>query len=224
MKTCRVCKQDRELEGFARDSSRPDGLANVCRTCDNQRSKRRYEAKVGRPTNGKQRAEWKRQRTCVYCSAQYMPHHVRQRFCSQRCEASRRQIWPDEATRKARRCAAERTAGGLSRYRRQQLLHGWQRAGRGCIFCDGACETVEHIIPVTRGGTNYEGNLAPACRACNASKGALLLMEWRVSSRLRRPSAAAGVGAKTSQRLGYRPAGFRFPAEPALSSGNPNAR
>jgi hypothetical protein len=30
-----------------------------------------------------------------------------------------------------------------------------------------------------RGGTNYEGNLTPACKQCNSSKAARLLVEWR---------------------------------------------
>jgi 5-methylcytosine-specific restriction endonuclease McrA len=39
--------------------------------------------------------------------------------------------------------------------------------------------TIDHIVPLARGGTNYEGNLTPACRPCNSSKGTLLLVEWR---------------------------------------------
>jgi len=30
--------------------------------------------------------------------------------------------------------------------------------------------TVEHIIPLSKGGTNYIDNIVPACRFCNLSK------------------------------------------------------
>lgn len=69
---------------------------------------------------------------------------------------------------------------GLSGHGRKRLLDRWRKQGRGCCYCDGPCETVEHLIPLKRGGTNYEGNLAPCCRACNGSKGALLVIEWKL--------------------------------------------
>lgn len=30
--------------------------------------------------------------------------------------------------------------------------------------------TMDHIVPVARGGTSTAGNVVPACRACNATK------------------------------------------------------
>lgn len=40
-----------------------------------------------------------------------------------------------------------------------------------CIYC-GSKEriTIEHLTPVSRGGTNEVSNLAPACLSCNSSK------------------------------------------------------
>lgn len=105
------------------------------------------------------------------------------RCCSYACSgewvrANRPRKHSDEATQKSRRRAAERDAGGLAQGRRLQLLERWRRQGRACLYCGGAAETVEHVVPITRGGTNFEGNLVPACRACNASKCDRLLMEW----------------------------------------------
>ena len=53
-----------------------------------------------------------------------------------------------------------------------------QEAGRRCGYCrtsskiTGQPLTVEHILPVTRGGSSDEGNLWLACRRCNEFKGA----------------------------------------------------
>jgi 5-methylcytosine-specific restriction endonuclease McrA len=39
--------------------------------------------------------------------------------------------------------------------------------------------SVEHIIPLSRGGTNDPENVVLACRRCNFSKQDRLLSEWR---------------------------------------------
>lgn len=49
-----------------------------------------------------------------------------------------------------------------------------------CAYCDtGGQMTMDHVIPIARGGGHRIGNLVPACETCNKSKGPLLLIEWR---------------------------------------------
>ncbi|MCP4748875.1 MAG: HNH endonuclease [Desulfobacteraceae bacterium] len=38
--------------------------------------------------------------------------------------------------------------------------------------------TMDHIIPLSRGGKSTKGNLAPACKDCNNMKKQLLPIEW----------------------------------------------
>ncbi len=38
--------------------------------------------------------------------------------------------------------------------------------------------TMDHIVPVARGGRSTRGNLVTACKACNNAKKQLLPMEW----------------------------------------------
>jgi 5-methylcytosine-specific restriction endonuclease McrA len=51
-----------------------------------------------------------------------------------------------------------------------------------CIFC-GATDniTVEHLIPLSRGGRHSIGNLAPSCKSCNSAKGTRTVMEFRLN-------------------------------------------
>ena len=49
-----------------------------------------------------------------------------------------------------------------------------------CIYCNlSKATTIDHIIPLSRKGTNELDNLAPSCLSCNSSKGAKLLKEWK---------------------------------------------
>lgn len=59
---------------------------------------------------------------------------------------------------------------GNSRYRRlrAQVL----QTHPACAYCGRVATEVDHIIPVSAGGTNTIHNLAPACTACNRRKGA----------------------------------------------------
>lgn len=38
--------------------------------------------------------------------------------------------------------------------------------------------TMDHIVPLSRGGKSKKGNLVPACKACNNKKKYLLPLEW----------------------------------------------
>lgn len=58
-----------------------------------------------------------------------------------------------------------------------------RRLAKGvCYYCDGlfsASElTMDHIVPMSRGGRSTKGNVVPACKTCNNKKKYLLPMEW----------------------------------------------
>ena len=57
-----------------------------------------------------------------------------------------------------------------------------RRASGICHYCGvdaGASElTMDHIVPVIRGGQSTRGNVVPACKACNAEKSHRLGFEW----------------------------------------------
>ena len=60
----------------------------------------------------------------------------------------------------------------------------WKRKrSRGiCHYCGGKFPasklTMDHIVPIVRGGESTKGNVAPACKECNTRKKYRLLMEW----------------------------------------------
>ena len=57
---------------------------------------------------------------------------------------------------------------------RQKMLEKVrERDGRACVYCAHTKYlTLDHLLPISRGGDNDERNLAMACRPCNSKKGA----------------------------------------------------
>ena len=60
----------------------------------------------------------------------------------------------------------------------------WKRriaAGR-CHYCGKQVSprelTMDHLVPLIRGGRSTKGNLVPACKECNSSKRHHLAFEW----------------------------------------------
>jgi hypothetical protein len=54
-----------------------------------------------------------------------------------------------------------------------------EKHGGKCASCRGGKYLViDHIIPLSRGGTNTKDNIQPLCVQCNSSKGNKLPEEW----------------------------------------------
>jgi len=51
-----------------------------------------------------------------------------------------------------------------------------------CYYCNSEFEpaelTMDHIVPVSRGGCSTKGNVVPCCKECNSKKKYLLPIEW----------------------------------------------
>jgi RNase P/RNase MRP subunit p29 len=48
-----------------------------------------------------------------------------------------------------------------------------------CNYCGAPSKHIDHIIPMSRGGTHSIGNLTASCASCNLSKGAKFITEWK---------------------------------------------
>jgi 5-methylcytosine-specific restriction endonuclease McrA len=57
----------------------------------------------------------------------------------------------------------------------------FERDDYTCQYCGahGVALECDHIVPVVKGGTHGTDNLKTACRACNRSKAAKSIEEWR---------------------------------------------
>ena len=167
------------------EGSRPEGQSR-CRTC------RGIEAQPYGPRPGSVRPRPAVRLTiCPWCSTEFVG---RNKCCSRKCawaSAGEQQRVRALDSPHQRRCDRAKSALGLSSSERSNLLARWMRQGKSCAYCDALATTVDHVIPLVRGGTNYEGNLVPACRSCNSRKAARLVIEWRMGRKARGRSSDA---------------------------------
>jgi 5-methylcytosine-specific restriction endonuclease McrA len=90
----------------------------------------------------------------------------------------------------------------LSRYVRVPYRHAvpmtragvLRRDGRRCAYCGKRADTIDHVVPRSRGGAHTWDNCVAACRTCNSRKADRLIEElgWKLSVSPRAPDRAAG--------------------------------
>jgi len=74
--------------------------------------------------------------------------------------------------------ARQGTWNGAHWIRREKRLAIYLRDQFRCVYCNrnlakvkAKLRVLDHVIPVTKGGTNHESNLATCCSRCNNQKG-----------------------------------------------------
>lgn len=173
--------------------------ARKCRTCDHiGYGKGLTSNYTCHPCRAKQRPTIS---VCPQCGETFTPKRSNggwTKTCSPACNGKSHRRADHDGSPRAKRLARE-AIEGLTARQRTKLLHKWRKQQRPCTWCaQGSPETVDHVLPLARGGTNWEGNLLPACRSCNSSRAERLVMEWRLGKpvgngyarpRLRQPKA-----------------------------------
>lgn len=88
---------------------------------------------------------------------------------------------PDAKIRRQQAYASRRSRklGNGGSHTAADLRRLFNRFKGKCAYCGADAQHVDHVVPLARGGSNSIGNLLPACKSCNLSKHASLLIEWR---------------------------------------------
>lgn len=163
-KKCGRCGEVKPLDAFHRSKGNRDGRHRRCKLCRSQT----YE-----PTE----SERSRARAKY---AEDQAHRARENERVRSWKAANPEaVRVHNARRRALIAGAEQDG-----HTWEELLESWEERGLyGCVLqgprCTGEPETVEHVIPLDRGGSHTVGNLVPSCAPCNLSKGTRLLSEWQ---------------------------------------------
>jgi 5-methylcytosine-specific restriction endonuclease McrA len=178
-KICRQCGGDSQpLTEFPKHKQMADGHLNVCKTCKAAYLKG-YHAENKKKHNAGSRAEY-----ATRMGTQEGRDKERDRIAQWR--ADHPEAWK-AARSKAQKSARGKATAALSKKTRRAREEGtrtgtisvkgvYLRYGMRCSICDKPIElqveaTIDHVVPLARGGTHTEDNLRPAHRRCNAWKG-----------------------------------------------------
>lgn len=138
-------------------------------------------------------------RKCGWCGVEFSPIRSDAVRCSSRCNRLYRySVDPKYGSRKAREWSLANPD------RRRAISHNysskrrvwetesgrvepkdWERTvrryGGKCAYCGvGGPLHMDHVVPLSRGGSHTIGNVVPACPPCNLSKGGKFITEWRL--------------------------------------------
>ena len=85
--------------------------------------------------------------------------------------------YPELKNDKEARRRAKKLSNGVFEIKHSELIKLYSSP---CLYC-GSIKNIEadHVIPISRGGRHSIGNLVPACKRCNISKGKKTIMEWK---------------------------------------------
>ena len=202
-KLCNQCGDMKPVSAFSKQKSSKDGLRWQCKACDAGYMKRwradhcaevavyngryRTEHREEAVSYGKEYREEHREELLAYFKQYNTAHrrekatwHAAHREENREKRAAYNRQWSEENR--------EKEAAGSQRRRARKMavtiedfdvMEVWERDGEVCTYC-GSTEdlTLDHVVPLSRGGTHALANLRVACRSCNSSKGAKELDEW----------------------------------------------
>lgn len=188
-KTCSTCAEAKPatLEYFAPESRVGDGLTARCRACKKARRDPAAElARVQRWYAQNKPAAQRRSRRW------YDTHRAEKaRYDRDRYELQRDRILPRARVTgrlwRARNLERLRLSEQRRRARKAAVLNDLTAAqwaeivayfGGWCAYClqPVPSPTIDHLRPISRGGSHTATNVVPACGPCNSSKGAKSLL------------------------------------------------
>ena len=201
LKTCTKCKEAKSISEYGKRGDAPDGLKFRCRLCECARGREYYkhnrervlartskyyqdnleyykayqlawiqENKEKKANASKRRRTENPEKESVQSAKWYRENKAHAKKYADEYRKKNPDIYKAaNANRRARR----RDAGGT--YTAKDIRALYQTQDARCVYCDASLAEkyhADHIMPLSRGGSNYIENIQLLCPPCNLSKGA----------------------------------------------------
>ncbi len=189
-KWCSKGKHFVEIQDFSKCSQKWDGLAAYCRKCISEdrkinAEKIRLQTKTFRDSNPeKMKARSRR----YYLKTAKQQCEKSRRYNAEnrvRVQQKQRRYYQENKAKfsRARDARRGKLREMISNFTKAQWLQKLIYFGNCCYLCKTSLENVEihieHRIPISRGGSNWIANIAPACKKCNLTKNTKTEKEFR---------------------------------------------
>jgi 5-methylcytosine-specific restriction endonuclease McrA len=166
-KQCRKCGEVKPLERFPIDKRNRDGRGGQCRPCKDQKTKEWQARNKEKVLEASRKWKARNPNWIQTYSATYWEEN-KERVALKRKEWMRSKPGQESYYRRIRE-ARKRNAPG--HHSSQQLQWRIEYYGGRCYMCRQPADTIDHVMPISQGGSNWPANLRPACRSCNSRKG-----------------------------------------------------
>lgn len=174
---CPTCEIDKPLDEYAHDSAEK---AAYCRPCVTERARqRRGTDSESLQPRADRRPEGARTwvASCECCGADFEANRRRSRYCSPKCSREHKNTanWVHLNNRRMRqRKALVESFDRLEIFERDdwvcQLCE--EPIDQNCAWPDPMSASLDHVIPLARGGEHSRANAQAAHLRCNVQKGA----------------------------------------------------
>lgn len=188
-KACTNCKQIKDLSLFKAEKRSSSGKGAICSACHNQKMADYRKANLTKVRESSKRTYDKNRDKRVANSQKWAANNpnrrkeieAKYRANNRKETQARSEAWRLRHPEKPREYKLKRRArlenNGTYKILEKELKRLYASP---CFYCGGVDRIeADHIIPVIKGGRHSIGNLVPACRWCNASKGYRLLADWK---------------------------------------------
>jgi 5-methylcytosine-specific restriction endonuclease McrA len=165
MKKCSRCKIWKSIEEFSKQSRLKDGRRYWCKSCESTYNKQK---KIDEPDKWKEyfRNWWLNHKDWDRNRRDSNPEYVKQRHHNY-YENNKDKFYEKVNNRKAK---IKEVGGTITNKEWKELCNKY---GNRCLRCGRKVKlTIDHIIPLSKGGSNTIDNIQPLCGHCNPSKGA----------------------------------------------------
>ena len=162
MKTCKTCKKELPPLSFGRLKISPDGLNYLCKPCNSARGLVRY---------------YEKKDEIIAHTHEYRAESYEHRIeIERKSRAKNKEKW--RLAKNARQSIRNKVVQG----KKYLILPKDLRRiySSPCLEC-GSTEnqSLDHTIPISRGGSHGVGNFSTLCLPCNISKQGRFFSEWR---------------------------------------------
>ena len=178
-KRCAKCKTEKPYTSFSRDKSRKDGYQPYCKDCY------RAYCRANRLKMRKNRAEYYQENKEEF-SERSKQYYQSNRSHLDRSNGEWRLSHPERTKEIKKKWALSNidkclAIGHAYRARKGGAISGpydftaiRNHYGNRCLSCgrNDVKLTIDHIIPISKGGQDTAPNIQPLCQVCNSSKGA----------------------------------------------------
>ena len=161
---CQTCKIEKSLNEFSNNRKAENGRCKACKECEKIRSKARYK-KEGE----KMRAQMA---------------NLRKNNYEKRIEIERKSRAKNKEKNRPSRNARQSIRNRLVSDSKYVIIYKDLKRiySEPCFNCGSLKnQSLDHRIPLSRGGEHKIGNMLTLCQPCNASKHSRTIMEWKLS-------------------------------------------